>query len=100
MAEKIKVVVSGAAGRMGEAVVEAVEGADDMELLAKADPALDAALVDSLDAADVCVEFSTPDTALENIKTCLDAGVNVVVGTSGWDREAGKSAAAESQANL
>jgi 4-hydroxy-tetrahydrodipicolinate reductase len=100
MADKIQVVVSGAAGRMGEAVVEAVEAADDMELLAKADPALGVALADSLEGADVCVEFSTPDTALENITTCLDAGVNVVVGTSGWDREAGKAAAAESQANL
>jgi 4-hydroxy-tetrahydrodipicolinate reductase len=100
MADKIQVVVSGAAGRMGEAVVDAVEGADDMELLAKADPALDVALADSLDGADVCVEFSTPDTALENITTCLDAGVDVVVGTSGWDTEAGKAAAAESKANL
>jgi 4-hydroxy-tetrahydrodipicolinate reductase len=100
VAEPIKVVVSGAAGRMGEAAVEAVENADDMELVAKADPALDVALADSLEGADVCVEFSTPDTALENIKTCLDAGVNVVVGTSGWDREAGKAAAEQSQANL
>ncbi|MDX6617102.1 MAG: 4-hydroxy-tetrahydrodipicolinate reductase [Solirubrobacterales bacterium] len=100
MAEPIKVVVSGAAGRMGEAVVEAVEGADDMELVAKADPALDVALADSLEGADVCVDFSTPDTALENIKACLDAGLDVVVGTSGWDREAGKAAAEQSQANL
>jgi 4-hydroxy-tetrahydrodipicolinate reductase len=100
MADKIRVVVSGAAGRMGEAAVEAVEGADDMELVAKADPALDVALADSLEGADVCVEFSTPETALDNIKTCLDAGVHVVVGTSGWDRDAGKAAAEQSQANL
>jgi 4-hydroxy-tetrahydrodipicolinate reductase len=71
-----------------------------MELVAKADPALDVALADSLEGADVCVEFSTPETALDNIKACLDAGVNVVVGTSGWDREAGKAAAEQSQANL
>jgi 4-hydroxy-tetrahydrodipicolinate reductase len=100
VAEPIKVVVSGAAGRMGEAAVEAVENADDMELVAKADPALDVALADSLEGADVCVEFSTPDTALDNIKACLDAGVHVVVGTSGWDRDAGKAAAEQSQANL
>jgi 4-hydroxy-tetrahydrodipicolinate reductase len=85
---------------MGEAAVEAVESADDMELIAKADPALDVALADSLEGADVCVEFSTPETALDNIKTCLDAGVHVVVGTSGWDRDAGKAAAEQSQANL
>ena len=34
----IRVVVSGAAGRMGETVCEAVEGADDMELAGRADP--------------------------------------------------------------
>ena len=34
----IKVVVSGAAGRMGSTVVEAVEAADGMEVAAKADP--------------------------------------------------------------
>ena len=36
----IRVVSSGAAGRMGEAVCEAVEGADEMELVARADPSL------------------------------------------------------------
>ncbi len=38
----IKVVVSGAAGRMGQAVCEAVEGSEDTELAAKVDPQLDA----------------------------------------------------------
>jgi 4-hydroxy-tetrahydrodipicolinate reductase len=100
VADKIQVVVSGAAGRMGEAVVEAVEGADDMELHAKADPALGVALADSLEGADVCVEFSTPDTALDNIKACLDAGVHVVVGTTGFDLGAAKAAAEASEANV
>ena len=44
MADPIKVVVSGAAGRMGETACDAVEGADDMELAGRADPALDASL--------------------------------------------------------
>lgn len=81
----IRVVVSGAAGKMGEAVCEAVEGADGMELVAKADPALDQPLADFLDGADVCVDFSTPETALDNIKACVGAGVHVVVGTTGFD---------------
>jgi 4-hydroxy-tetrahydrodipicolinate reductase len=83
----IRVAVSGAAGRMGEAVCEAVEGAEDMELRAKADPALDTALADVLDDADVVVDFTTPDTATGNVKTCLEAGVHVVVGTTGFDLE-------------
>lgn len=33
---------------------------------------------------DVAIEFSTPQTAFENISTCLKAGVPVVSGTTGW----------------
>lgn len=96
----IKVVVSGAAGKMGQSVVEAVEGAEGLELAAQADPALGAPLAGALEGADVCVEFTTPDTALENIKTCLESGVHVVVGTTGFDHEAARALAEASQANL
>ncbi|MFN0275348.1 MAG: 4-hydroxy-tetrahydrodipicolinate reductase [Chitinophagales bacterium] len=34
--------------------------------------------------ADVALEFSTPETVIQNIYTCFDAGVPVVVGTTGW----------------
>lgn len=34
--------------------------------------------------ADVVIEFSTPDTVIANIQTCLEAQVPVVVGTTGW----------------
>jgi len=46
----IRVVASGAAGRMGQAVCEAVEGAEDMELTAKADPSLGVELAGVLGA--------------------------------------------------
>ncbi|MGZ4330267.1 MAG: hypothetical protein ACXVXL_19895, partial [Solirubrobacteraceae bacterium] len=36
----IRVAVAGAAGRMGQTVCDAVAGADDMELVARVDPAL------------------------------------------------------------
>lgn len=39
---------------------------------------------DSLSKADVALEFSTPDSAFENITTCFNAGVPVVCGTTGW----------------
>lgn len=39
---------------------------------------------DKLKEADVVIEFSTPDTVIENINKCMDAGVPVVVGTTGW----------------
>jgi 4-hydroxy-tetrahydrodipicolinate reductase len=34
--------------------------------------------------AEVAVEFSTPASAFDNICTCLEAGVAVVSGTTGW----------------
>jgi 4-hydroxy-tetrahydrodipicolinate reductase len=84
----IRVVASGAAGRMGQAVCEAVESAADMELVARVDPALDMALAETLGEADVVVDFTTPATALENAGACLRAGVHVVLGTTGFDLDA------------
>ena len=81
----INVAVSGAAGRMGQAVVAAVEGADDMELVGRADPQLETGLQDVLPDADVVVDFSTPETALDNARMCLEAGVHCVTGTTGAD---------------
>ena len=81
----INVAVSGAAGRMGGTVCEAVEGADDMALVGRADPLLETALVDVLGDADVVVDFSTPDAAIPNARHCLEAGVHCVMGTTGAD---------------
>ena len=82
----IAVAVAGAAGRMGRTVCDAVERAPDMELVGRADPALGTTLAEVLEAADVVVDFTRPDTALENALACVDAGVHVVIGTTGFDR--------------
>ncbi len=95
----IRVAVSGAAGRMGQTVCEAVEGAADLELAAKADPALGVELASVLGEADVVVDFSTPDTALDNVRACLGAGVHAVVGTTGFDLDALREAAEGGEAN-
>jgi 4-hydroxy-tetrahydrodipicolinate reductase len=81
----INVAVSGAAGRMGETVCAAVEGAEDMALVGRADPHLGVALHDVLGDADVVVDFSEPDAALGNARQCLEAGVHCVMGTTGAD---------------
>ncbi len=81
----ILVAVAGAAGRMGETVCAAVAGAQDMELAGRADPLLGTTLEEVLDAAEVVVDFTRPDTALQNAITCLSAGVHVVIGTTGFD---------------
>jgi 4-hydroxy-tetrahydrodipicolinate reductase len=82
----IGVAVAGAAGRMGQSVCAAVEGAEDMELVARADPALNVSLKEALERQpDVVVDFTRPDTALENALQCLRAGAHVVIGTTGFD---------------
>ena len=55
-----RVVVAGAAGRMGATACDAVEAADDLELTGRADPSLDAELADLVGDADVVVDFTTP----------------------------------------
>ncbi|HLM08827.1 MAG TPA: 4-hydroxy-tetrahydrodipicolinate reductase [Thermoleophilaceae bacterium] len=81
----IAVAVSGAAGRMGATVCRAVERAEDMALVGRADPRLESALADVIGDADVVVDFSTPDSALGNARLCLEAGVHCVMGTTGAD---------------
>lgn len=39
---------------------------------------------DNIQKADVCIEFSTPDAAFDNVKKCLLAGVPTVCGTTAW----------------
>jgi len=82
----IRVAVAGAAGRMGATVCEAVAAAPDLELIARADPALDTPLAQALSAEpQVLVDFTLPSTALENARIAAQAGVHVVIGTTGFD---------------
>jgi 4-hydroxy-tetrahydrodipicolinate reductase len=94
-----RVAVAGAAGKMGQAVCEAVEGAEDLQLSGRADPALGVELAAVLPEADVVVDFTVPETALENVRTCLEAGVHAVVGTTGFDLDAAREAAKGAEAN-
>jgi 4-hydroxy-tetrahydrodipicolinate reductase len=87
MAEPIRVVVSGAAGRMGATVCEAVEAADGLALAGRADPALDSPVAEALAGADVMVDFTTPDAAPENVRLAIESGVHAVVGSTGFDLE-------------
>jgi 4-hydroxy-tetrahydrodipicolinate reductase len=94
-----RVAVAGAAGRMGQTVCAAVEEADDLELAGRADPALGVSVQDVLGGADVLVDFTRPDTALENARAALAAGVHVVIGTTGFDLDGLRAAADGAGAN-
>lgn len=94
----IDVCVCGAAGRMGRAVVGAVEAEPDMRVAQRVDPALtgggsfgdlESALAE--DRPDVMVDFTIPATVFANACLALRAGVHVVVGTTGMsDDELGE----------
>lgn len=75
------VAVFGANGRMGAEVCRAVGRAEGMSLLAGidfGDPKEDAA------AAAVVVDFTHPDAVMDNLQWCIERGIHVVVGTTGF----------------
>lgn len=80
----IRVSVIGAAGRMGSTVCRAVEEADGLELVGRYDAGDD---LGDLGGADVVVEFSVPDASPANVAHCVERGVHVVVGTTGWSED-------------
>jgi len=80
----IKVGVLGAKGRMGSETVKAINAAEDLQLVAQLD------LGDSLDAlvendVEVVVDFTHPDAVMKNLEFAIKNGINVVVGTTGFD---------------
>jgi 4-hydroxy-tetrahydrodipicolinate reductase len=82
--EPIRVGVLGARGRMGTEVCRAVDDADDLELVAMVDQG--DWLFNIADAgSEVVVDFTTPDTVMDHIHWCIDQGINIVVGTSGFN---------------
>lgn len=107
MANVTKVLVTGAAGRMGREVVRAVVGAGDMRVVSAVDPSfaaahpdtdagvlagvgslnvpVEASLASALKNAqpDVVVDFTQPASVMDNLRLVLSVGVNAVVGTTG-----------------
>jgi 4-hydroxy-tetrahydrodipicolinate reductase len=71
---------------MGQTACAAVEGAPDMELVARADPSLGVSVADALadGRPDVMVDFTIPATAVANARLAVAAGVHVVLGTTGF----------------
>ena len=80
----IKVAVLGAKGRMGSEAVKAISAVEDLELVAQLD------VGDSLDdliksGAQTVVDFTHPDSVMGNLEFAIKNGINVVVGTTGFD---------------
>jgi 4-hydroxy-tetrahydrodipicolinate reductase len=71
-------------GKMGKAIEKIAAGNGDEIVLKIASANKDIFTVDNLKEADAAIEFTNPHSAVENIKKCMDAGVPVVCGTTGW----------------
>jgi 4-hydroxy-tetrahydrodipicolinate reductase len=80
----ISVAVLGARGRMGAEVCKAVQAAEDLELVAGVDLGDDIA---SIAGASVAVDFTHPGAVMDNVAWCIEHGVHVVVGTTGFDAD-------------
>ena len=84
----IRVCVAGVTGWTGRAVADAVETADDLELVAgvsRSNPEAFSSVAAALDAveADVLVDYTHASAVRENVLAALERGVGVVVGSSG-----------------
>lgn len=82
MSEALRVAVIGASGRMGSEAVKAVQAAEDLDLVGTFDDGDD---LGDLGGAQVAVEFTVPSVSAGNVAHCVERGVHVVVGTTGWD---------------
>ena len=68
----MRILLHGRGGKVGTALAPALEAAGHE-------------LAGSLDAADAIVDFTRPDAVLANVRAAVEAGVDAVVGTTGWD---------------
>jgi len=72
-------------GKMGKAIEKiAIERGHEIILKTNSSQAID---LGELKKATVAIEFSRPDTVVDNINMCFDLGVPVVVGTTGWQED-------------
>jgi 4-hydroxy-tetrahydrodipicolinate reductase len=100
--------ITGAAGRMGRTLIEAIGQADGMVLTAaierpestlvgadsgelsgqeKNGVAVVSSLADVIGDIDVLIDFSVPDATMVNLALCITSGVAMVIGTTGFTPE-------------
>jgi 4-hydroxy-tetrahydrodipicolinate reductase len=78
-------------GKMGKAI-ELLAESQGIEIVWRISREnMQARKADLLRKADVVIEFSRPEAAYENVMACLEAGVPVVSGTTGWAEELPKA---------
>lgn len=72
-------------GKMGK-MIESLAKADGHEVVAVVDAGQFWPRFTDTDRPDVAIEFTQPDNAADNLKHCIEWGIPVVCGTTGWDK--------------
>ena len=78
----IRIAINGSKGKMGQALIKAVNASSKVELGAGFDKG--DSLGDSLNDFDLLIDFSRPEASLSAISTCKDSGKAMVIGTTGF----------------
>ena len=91
MSAPIKVSVAGAGGKMGRAVVDAVNADKALALASSFDVGEDAAK--GIAAGDVLIDFTRPEGTLEHLAQCLKLAKGMVIGTTGFSESQKKTIA-------
>lgn len=104
----IKVIVTGAAGRMGREIAESVIATEGLELAGgtehkdhpaigtgilemlghkESGPAISGDLKDVIDIADVIIDFTSPSPSVDHFNLATDRGKAIVIGSTGFSKE-------------
>ena len=78
----IRIAINGSKGKMGQALIEAINASSKAELGAGVDKG--DSLEDTLNDFDILIDFSTPEASLRAISKCKDSGKAMVIGTTGF----------------
>ncbi len=78
----IRIAINGSKGKMGQALIEAVNASSKVELGAGFDKG--DSLGDSLNDFDILIDFSRPEASLSAISMCKDSSKAMVIGTTGF----------------
>jgi len=81
----IKIAVSGASGRMGQTIIEAISLSDQAEVGATIDYGDN--LDDFIDSFDVLIDFTRPEATIQYLSSCEKAEKSLVIGTTGFNDE-------------
>lgn len=84
--EQLRVAVIGSSGRMGTEACAAVQAADDLDLVARLGSGDTRDLLVS-SRTQVAVDLTRPDAVMDTVRFCIDAGIHLVIGTSGMDAD-------------